>query len=258
MAMATFAYSGRTRAGQTVTGERIAETVDAAVAALRRDQILVTQINPVKEKAAPKAAAQEARAGRRPEEPGGLHAPVLRDDRRRPAARAVSRDPRHAGGGQELRGRHPRHARRRRKRRVARRRDEEAPEGLRPALHQHDRRRRSGRYSRHDSQAAGHLHREGGQAEGAGQVGDDLPDRRRRDRQRRRRRDSVEGHSDVREPVRGPRRGAAAADARRHRAQQRPGALRAVPHRRHGRRHRSAPSRTTRRLPAGGSSTRSC
>jgi type IV pilus assembly protein PilC len=49
--MATFAYSGRTRAGQTVTGERMAETMDAAVAALRRDQILVTQINPVKAKA---------------------------------------------------------------------------------------------------------------------------------------------------------------------------------------------------------------
>jgi type IV pilus assembly protein PilC len=54
--MATFAYSGRTRAGQTVTGERIAETVDAAVAALRREQILVTQINAIKEKAAPRAA----------------------------------------------------------------------------------------------------------------------------------------------------------------------------------------------------------
>jgi type IV pilus assembly protein PilC len=47
--MATFAYSGRTRQGKTVTGERIAETMDGAVAALRRDQILVTQINPVKE-----------------------------------------------------------------------------------------------------------------------------------------------------------------------------------------------------------------
>jgi type IV pilus assembly protein PilC len=46
--MATFAYSGRTRAGQTVTGERIAETIDAAVASLRREQILVTTINPVK------------------------------------------------------------------------------------------------------------------------------------------------------------------------------------------------------------------
>jgi type IV pilus assembly protein PilC len=49
--MATFAYSGRTRAGQTVTGERMAESIDGAVAALRRDQIMVTQINPVKEAA---------------------------------------------------------------------------------------------------------------------------------------------------------------------------------------------------------------
>jgi type IV pilus assembly protein PilC len=53
--MATFAYSGRTRQGKTVTGERIAETMDGAVAALRREQILVTQISPVKE-AAQKAA----------------------------------------------------------------------------------------------------------------------------------------------------------------------------------------------------------
>src|SRR5215208_977625 len=49
--MATFAYSGRTRAGQNVIGERIAESIDAAVSALRREQILVTQINPVKEAA---------------------------------------------------------------------------------------------------------------------------------------------------------------------------------------------------------------
>jgi type IV pilus assembly protein PilC len=54
--MATFAYTGRTRAGQNVTGERVAESMDAAVAALRRDQILVTNINPVKEKDKEKAA----------------------------------------------------------------------------------------------------------------------------------------------------------------------------------------------------------
>ena len=48
--MATFAYSGRVRGGQTVNGEFMADTMDAAVAALRREQILVTQINPVKEK----------------------------------------------------------------------------------------------------------------------------------------------------------------------------------------------------------------
>jgi type IV pilus assembly protein PilC len=52
----TFAYSGRSRAGQSVTGERIADTMEAAIAALRREQILVTQINPVKEQAAAKPA----------------------------------------------------------------------------------------------------------------------------------------------------------------------------------------------------------
>jgi len=59
--MATFAYSGRTRQGRTVTGERIAETMDGAVAALRREQILVTQINPVKEAAAPKVSKPRGR-----------------------------------------------------------------------------------------------------------------------------------------------------------------------------------------------------
>ena len=50
--MATFAFSGRTRAGQNVSGERAADNMDAAVALLRREQILVTQITPAKEKAA--------------------------------------------------------------------------------------------------------------------------------------------------------------------------------------------------------------
>ena len=61
----TFAYSGRSRAGQNVTGERIADTMDAAFAALRREQIQVTQINPVKEKAAKpvkKARAKSVKA----------------------------------------------------------------------------------------------------------------------------------------------------------------------------------------------------
>src|SRR5436190_12958292 len=59
--MPTFAYSGRTRAGQTVTGERAADTMDAAVAALRRDQILVTRITPAKAK---EAAAKKQKAGK--------------------------------------------------------------------------------------------------------------------------------------------------------------------------------------------------
>jgi type IV pilus assembly protein PilC len=54
--MATFAYTGRSRAGQTITGEFMADSMDAAVSALRREQILVTKINPVKEAAAPTRA----------------------------------------------------------------------------------------------------------------------------------------------------------------------------------------------------------
>src|SRR5687767_11732971 len=50
--MTTFAFSGRTRAGQNITGERAADSMEAAVAALRREQILVTQITPAREKAA--------------------------------------------------------------------------------------------------------------------------------------------------------------------------------------------------------------
>jgi type IV pilus assembly protein PilC len=51
--MPTFAFSGRTRAGETVSGERIADNIDGAVAALRREQILVTRITPAKPAAAP-------------------------------------------------------------------------------------------------------------------------------------------------------------------------------------------------------------
>jgi type IV pilus assembly protein PilC len=60
--MATFAYSGRSRAGQSVAGERIAETMEAAISALRREQIQVTQITPVKEKAAKATKAKGASA----------------------------------------------------------------------------------------------------------------------------------------------------------------------------------------------------
>jgi len=60
--MATFAYSGRSRAGQTVAGERIAETMEAAISGLRREQIQVTQITPVKEKAVKKTKEKGASA----------------------------------------------------------------------------------------------------------------------------------------------------------------------------------------------------
>ena len=173
--MATFAYSGRTRAGADVTGERVADIdgCGSRGAAARAD---------------PRHAHQAGEGeGRRP--PGRSHGA-----RRRRAKNlavftrqfSVMID---AGlplvqcleilGTQEedknFARRDSRDARRRRKRRVARRRDEEAPEGVRPAVHQHDRGGRGGRHPRHDSQAAGDLHREGRQAEEPGAVRDDLP-----------------------------------------------------------------------------------
>ncbi len=49
--MQAFAFSGRTRGGEAIAGERQAESLEAAVAALRREQILITRIDPVKVKA---------------------------------------------------------------------------------------------------------------------------------------------------------------------------------------------------------------
>ena len=63
--MPTFAYAGRTRAGQTVSGERTADTMDAAVAALRREQILVTRITPSKAKEAAPAKQKTGKLGKK-------------------------------------------------------------------------------------------------------------------------------------------------------------------------------------------------
>jgi type IV pilus assembly protein PilC len=68
--MPTFAYSGRTRAGQTVSGEHVADSMDAAVAALRRDQIMVTRID------AAKAAKATAAAKPKAAKPGGVSVPA--------------------------------------------------------------------------------------------------------------------------------------------------------------------------------------
>ena len=63
--MPTFAYSGRTRAGQTVSGERVADTIDAATAALRREQINVTRITPVAAKADAKSKEKKGIIGKK-------------------------------------------------------------------------------------------------------------------------------------------------------------------------------------------------
>ena len=89
------------------------------------------------------------------------------------------------------------------------------------ALREHDRGRGGRRHPRHDPGPAGDLHREGREAEGPDHVGDDLSRRGSHNRHGRRRGDPVEGHPDVRRAVQRARRGAAAADAPRGRAQRR-------------------------------------
>jgi type IV pilus assembly protein PilC len=64
--MPTFAFAGRTRSGELVNGERLADSVDAAVAMLRREQILVTKISAVKEKSREDKSQQKFRATRIP------------------------------------------------------------------------------------------------------------------------------------------------------------------------------------------------
>src|SRR5512146_1794513 len=61
--MATFAYSGRTRSGDVVNGERSADTLEAAVASLRREQVIVTRIAPAKSR--PAEGGKAGRIGKR-------------------------------------------------------------------------------------------------------------------------------------------------------------------------------------------------
>lgn len=58
--MPTFAFSGRTRGGETITGERLGDTIESVTNTLRREQILVTKIAAVAAKAV--APPKKARA----------------------------------------------------------------------------------------------------------------------------------------------------------------------------------------------------
>ena len=181
--------------------------MDAAVAALRRDQILVTRITPAKAKPAA-AAAKAGKLGKKVRAKNlavftrqfsvmidaGL--PLVQcldilgsqeEDKNFAAVILQTRTDVESGA-------------------VAGRRDAEASEDVRSAVHEHGGGRRGGRHPRHDSQAARDLHREGREAGRAGEVGHDLSGRRHRHRGAGGRRHSVEGDSDVRVAVCRPRR----------------------------------------------------
>jgi len=60
--MPSFAYTGRTRSGEVVSGERAADSMENAVAALRREQLVVTRITPARAKAGSAAQAKAVRS----------------------------------------------------------------------------------------------------------------------------------------------------------------------------------------------------
>ena len=63
--MPVFAYKGRTRAGETTSGERAAESMQAAVAALRREAVFVTGIALAKDAGRAPARKAEQKRGRK-------------------------------------------------------------------------------------------------------------------------------------------------------------------------------------------------
>jgi type IV pilus assembly protein PilC len=63
--MPSFAYTGRTRSGEVVSGERAADSMENAVAALRREQLIITRIAPARAKTAAGAPAKAVRSGKK-------------------------------------------------------------------------------------------------------------------------------------------------------------------------------------------------
>ncbi len=90
--MPTYVFKGRNRLGEVIVGERIADNREMLRQLLRREQVMLTSVKEKgREIAVPKIGQAEEGQSQRP---CHLHTPVLRDDRRRLAARAVPRHPR--------------------------------------------------------------------------------------------------------------------------------------------------------------------
>ena len=158
--MPTFAYAGRTRAG--THGERRAgrrhDGRGGRRAPARADPRHADQPGQG-EGSGRRGEAQGRQAGEEGlgEEPCGVHAAVLGDDRRRPAPPCSAS--RSSAPSRRTRTSPPSSCRRGPTSRAARRwptRCASHREGVRRAVHERDRGRRGRRHPRHDSQAAGH------------------------------------------------------------------------------------------------------
>ncbi len=149
--MPVFTYRGTNRAGATVTGERTATTKAElhGHAAAGRTSTSASSPRRARNSTFPTFGG----TGVKDKELADLHAPVLGDDRRRLAARAVPGNSRRPAGEQDLSEDPERRARLGGRRRDALGVDEAVRQSVRPALLQHGGSGRDGRYSRHDSAA---------------------------------------------------------------------------------------------------------
>ena len=199
--MPAFVWKGKNRDGKSVSGERVADNKEAVMALLRREQILVSSVKEKgKEMALPKfgggvPAKELAIFVRQFSVMIDAGLPLVQcleilgsQQENKTFAKILQQTRMDVEGGV-----HPR------------RRHAQASQGLRRAVREHDRGGRGGRYPRHHPEAPGHLHREGGQAQGAGQGRDGLSRRRHLHRGHRHRGHPVEGHPHLRRDVRGPR-----------------------------------------------------
>ena len=161
--MPAFVWKGKTRDGKAVSGERVADNKEAVMALLRREQILVSS---VKEKG--KEIALPKFGGGVPSKDLAIFVrqfsvmidaglPLVQcleilgtQQENKTFAKILQQTRMDVEGGATLADAMRKH-----------------PKAFDDLFVEHDRGRRGGRYPRHDPEAPGHLHREGGQAEGA-------------------------------------------------------------------------------------------
>ena len=192
--MPTYQYEAMDHTGREVKDTIDASTQEEAQQLIRQKGFFVTKISEKAKKAQEEGVGEEGAAAeeevvhdRQDLDQAALHVhpPALDAAGRRPADPPEPEDPRgpvQAGRAQELAaGRRRGH----RERPDALRGVRQAPQGVRPALLQHDQGRRGRRCARGDPPAPGRLQGEVAVAQAADQVGDGLPGRRHHRRRAR-------------------------------------------------------------------------
>ena len=220
--MPTFQYEAMDHTGREVKDSIDASTQEEAQQLIRQKGFFVTKIAEKAKKAKARRPRPRRGAGREEEvvhdrqdlDQAALHfhPPALDLAGRRPADLAQPEDPRGPVQARRLQERAPGRRRGHRERLDPFGSLRQAPQGVRPALLQHDQGRRGRRCPGGDPPAPGRLQGKVPVAQAADQVGHGLPDRRHLRRLHHRRLHPLLHHPQVRSDLRGLRRAAAADD----------------------------------------------